>query len=173
MSKSKTRAQILQIAKLAVFGPNPGQPPKEYAADQMKGRGDSFGIGQFRETGRKLVVAEEVNGVAFVTLWRCKLTEAAKDDVMGYQVIAYDLAGGILHASPLDDSAPKSEPPGWNRYREVKASVAAQGDDLIYAAVKGQYDATAARLDELAELVELLAPEVAPADAPEAAAEEA
>jgi hypothetical protein len=160
MSKSKSRTQILAAAKLSVFTANPGLPPKAYAAEQMKDRGSAFSIGPFAETGRKLVAAEAVNGVAFVTLSRVKLTEAAKEDVMGYQVVAYDLTGAVLSATPLNDDAPKGESRGWTVYREVKAEVEAQGDILIYAAVKGKHDALIAEAAELYELVELLAPEV-------------
>jgi hypothetical protein len=173
MSRNKTRAQILAAAKLSVFTANPGLPPKAYAADQMKDRGNAFSIGPFGETGRKLVAAEAINGVAFVTLSRVKLTEAAKLDVMGYQVVAYDLTGAVLSATPLNDDAPKGESRGWTVYREIKAAVEAQGDSLIYAAVKGKHDALIAEAAELYELVELLAPEVAPSDAPEAVAEQA
>lgn len=173
MSKSKSLPQILATIGKPVFTPNEGHAPDSYAADQMKGRGDAFSIGQQRETGRKLIGAAAVNGYAFLTLWRCKLPEAAKDDVMGYQVVAYDLAGNVLHASPLDDTAPKSKEPGWKLYRAVLADITAQGDTLLYVAAKSQYDAGEARQAELRELVELLAPEVAPADAPEVVADPA
>jgi hypothetical protein len=169
MSKSKSLPQILAIIRKPVFTANDGLTPKAYAVEQMKGRGNSFAVGPYAETGRKLIAADEVNGYAFCTLWRVELTEAAKPDVKGHQIVVYDLAGNVISATPLDDTAPKGPDKAAKVYGDTKKSIKAQGDSLLLVAAQGEYDAGEKRQAELRDLIELLAPEAAP----EAAAEPA
>jgi hypothetical protein len=170
------RSQLLSKAGLSVFTPNYGQSPIDYAAAQMQGRGQSYISGPFSVTGRKLVAAQSVNGIAFVTLSRVNLTDAEKADVKGFQIIVYDLAGSIIHATPLDDTAPKGTKRGYAVYGEVCSAVADR-DDLVYTAIRGVADAAKAKVEELEKLLLKVAPAPAPegdtADAAEPAASEA
>lgn len=152
--------KILVTAGLSVFTENAGQPPADYAASQMANRGSAFSIGSFKDTGRKLVAAQPVNGVAFVTLSRVNLTEAAKDDVKGYQIVAYDLAGNVLDSTPLDDNAPKGTKQGYKVYGAILAAIAKRSD-LVQAALYSAREASQARTD----LLDSLIAECAPADA--------
>lgn len=161
------RNELLAAAGLSVFSPRLGQAPADYAASQMKGRGDSFVAGPFKDTGRKVVEAQAVNGVALVTLSRVNLTEAEKDDVKGYQITAYDLAGAVIHETPLNDKAPKGSKRGYDVYGEIVAEIAAR-DDLIAAALRSARDAAQARVNELEKLLAECAPH-AVADEEEAA----
>lgn len=151
------RNELLAAAGLSVFAPRLGQAPADYAASQMKGRGDSFVTGPFKETGRKIVEAQSVNGVALVTLSRVNLTEAAKNDVKGYQITVYDLAGSIITETPLDDSAPKGSKKGYDVYGETVAEISGR-DDLIAAALRSARDTAQARVNELDKLLAECAP---------------
>jgi hypothetical protein len=166
------RSQLLSKAGLSVYTANYGQSPIDYAVEQMKGRGNSFSVGPFAITGRKLVAAQSVNGIAFVTLSRVNLTDADKQDVKGFQIVAYDLAGAILYQTPLDDTAPKGTKRGYAVWGEVCAAVADR-DDLVATAIRGVYEAAKARVEELEKLLAKVTPAPTPDEAPEAAAEEA
>lgn len=161
--------KILITAGLSVFTENAGQPPADYAASQMANRGTSFSVGSFKDTGRKLVAAQPVNGVAFVTLSRVNLTDAAKADVKGYQIVAYDLAGNVLDSTPLNDEAPKGTKQGYKVYGAILAAIGKRSD-LIQAALHSAREASQARTDLLDELIAECAPT---AEAEEAEAVEA
>lgn len=156
------RNALLAAAGLSVFTANLGQSPADYASAQMEGRGTSFINGPFKDTGRKLVAAQAINGVALVTLSRVNLTDAAKEEVKGFQITVYDLAGNVLSATPLDDTAPKGTKRGYAVYGDVIAEISAR-EDLIFAAIRSARDTAQARVDELEKL---LASEV-PAEQPE------
>jgi hypothetical protein len=156
------RNALLAAAGLSVFAPNLGQSPADYAAAQMAERGTAFVSGPFKDTGRKLVAAQAVNGVALVTLSRVNLTGAEKEDVKGFQIVAYDLAGNVLSETPLDDTAPKGTKRGYAVYGEVIAEISGR-EDLIFAAIRSERDRAQSRVDELEKL---LASEV-PAEQPE------
>jgi len=165
------RNELLAAAGLSVFTPRLGQSPQDYAVAQMKGRGDSFSVGPFRETGRKIVEAQAVNGVALVVLSRVNLTEAAKDDVKGYQITVFDLAGSVISESPLDDTAPKGNKRGFDVYGATLQAIAGRSD-LIAAAVRSARDAAQSRVNELDALLSECAPsEIAESDADETADE--
>lgn len=159
------RNALLAAAGLSVFTQNFGQSPADYAVSQMKDRGTAFINGPFKDTGRKIVATQQVNGVALVVLARVNLTDAEKDDVKGFQITAYDLAGNVLSETPLDDSAPKGTKRGYAVYGEVLEEIAKR-DDLILAAIRSARDTAQARVDELEKLLS----ENTPAAAPEAAA---
>lgn len=146
-------AQKLAAAKLSVFTENHGQSPADYAAAQMQGRGSLFTSGPFKDTGRKLVAAQAVNGVALVTLSRVNLTDAVKHDVKGFQITAYDLAGNVLSETPLDDTAPKGTKRGYAVYGEVLKEIASR-NDLVNAAIRSEAEALAARSNELFALLD-------------------
>lgn len=152
------RNDLLVAAGLSVFTENPGQPPADYAAAQMANRGTSFSIGSFKDTGRKLVAAQPVNGVAFITLSRVNLIEAEKADVKGYQIVVYDLAGNVLDSTPLDDKAPKGTKQGYKVYGSILAAVAKRGD-LVQAALRSAREAAQARVWELDGLLAECEPE--------------
>lgn len=161
------RNELLVAAGLSVFTDNAGQPPADYAASQMAGRGTAFSTGSFKDTGRKLVAAQPVNGVAFVTLSRVNLTEAAKDDVKGYQIVAYDLAGNVLDSTPLNDNAPKGTKQGYKVYGAILAAIGKR-DDLVQAALRSARDAAQARVYELESLLDECGP-TAEVETPETA----
>ena len=166
------RSQLLSKAGLSVFTPNYGQSPIDYAAAQMQGRGQAYVSGPFAITGRKLVAAQSVNGIAFVTLSRVNLVDAEKQDVKGFQIVAYDLAGAVLSATPLNDDAPKGTKRGYAVYGEICAEIADR-DDLVATAIRGVYEAAKLRVEELEKLLAKVTPAPAADEAPEAAAEEA
>jgi len=107
--------------------------------------------------------------VALVTLSRVNLTEAAKADVKGYQIVAYDLAGNVLDSTALDDTAPKGTKQGYKVYGAILAAIAKR-DDLVQAALRSARDAAQARVYELESLLAECAPQE---EAEEAEAEEA
>lgn len=152
------RNALIAAAGLSLFSQNFGKSPADYAIEQMANRGDAFVAGPFKDTGRKLVAAQAVNGVALVTLSRVNLTDAAKDDVKGFQVTAYDLAGNVLSETPLDDTAPKGTKRGYAVYGEVLSEIEKR-DDLIVAAIRSARDAAQARVDELEKLLNDAAPQ--------------
>jgi len=164
------RNDLLVAAGLSVYTDNIGQPPAEYAAAQMANRGAAFVSGSFKDTGRKLVAATAVNGVAFVTLSRVNLDAQNEkgEDKKGYQIVAYDLAGNVLDSTPLDDDAPKGTKQGYKVYGALIAAIAKR-DDLVQAAIRSARDAAQARVYEL----ESLLAECSPQEEPEAIAEEA
>lgn len=157
------RNDLLAAAGLSVFADNLGQSPDAYADAQMAGRGTAYVSGPFKDTGRKLVAAQAVNGVALVTLSRVNLTDAAKDEVKGFQIVAYDLAGNVLDSTPLDDKAPKGKNRGYAVYGDFIKAIASR-DDLIHAAIRSARDAAQSRVDELDALLADSAPETAAAE---------
>jgi len=162
------RNELIEAAGLQTFAPNAGQSPADYAAAQMKGRGTAFASGPFKDTGRKLVAAQTVHGVALVTLSRVNLIDAPKPDSKGWQIVAYDLSGNVLSATPLDDTAPKGTKRGYAVYGEVLSAIECR-DDLIHAAIRSARDVAQARVDELDSLLRECEPE-AEAEAEEAEA---
>lgn len=165
------RNELLAAAGLSVFTNRVGQSPSDYAAAQMKERGSHFSVGPFKDTGRKIVEAQAVNGVALVILSRVNLTDAGKLGVKGYQITVYDLAGSVISETPLDDTAPKGTKRGFDVYGATVKEIS-ERSDLIAAALRSARDAAQARVNELSALLEECAPQAVadPADEPAAAA---
>lgn len=152
------RNELLAAAGLSVFSPRLGQSPADYAVAQMKGRGDHFSNGPFKDTGRKIVEASAVNSVALVILSRVNLTGAEKQGTKGYQITVYDLAGSVISESPMDDTAPKGTKRGFDVYGETVKAIG-ERTDLIAAALRSARDAAQNRVDELSALLEECAPQ--------------
>lgn len=150
------RDALIAAAGLSVFTSNAAQAPADYAASQMKGRGDSFTTGAFKDTGRKLVAAQAVNGVALVTLSRVNLTDhalnAAGEVPKGFQIVAYDLSGNVLSETPLNEDAPKGTKRGYAVYGEIVDAISKR-DDLIFAAIRSARDVAQNRVNELEKLL--------------------
>ena len=144
--------ELIDAASLQTFNAPHGLPPAAYVQQEMTPRGGGYDPAFLRENHARVIAAENVNGLALVTLLR--LLDKEDPEQTGFATVAYDLTGAQIYRSATAEGSklPKSMKTGYREFGEVIEHLSAD-TGLVVHAIERERDAALNRAEHLASLL--------------------